>query len=373
MLTRDHFLIRDDVIFLNHGSFGACPKPVFEKYQAWQLELERQPVEFIGRRRESLLDVATDKIAEFLNAPAEELIFVTNATTGLNTVAKSLKLNHGDEILTTNQEYGAIDKTMAFVAQKTGATIVRHHVTVPYTTDEAFTDSFFESVTDKTKVIYISHITAPSALIFPVAQICHRAREMGIFTMIDGAHVPGQIPLDLTEVGADAYSGNFHKWLCSPKGSAFLHVRKEHHAMIDPLVISHGWIEGNNFHEQNRWGGTNDFSAFLTVPTAIEYFHEHNWDEIRAECHELAVMTQARLCDDFGLEPLSVNQFSQMVAIPLPDCDITVVKERMYDEFRVEVPFTTVNDKPHVRVSFQAYNSAKDAKALMDGLHAILD
>lgn len=373
MLTRDHFLIRDDVIFLNHGSFGACPKPVFAKYQEWQLELERQPVEFIGRRRNDLIDVATDKIAEFLNAPAKELIFVVNATTGLNVVAKSLKLQPGDEILSTNHEYGAINKTMEFVCKKTGATIVRHEVEIPYTTDEAFTDAFFEKVTDKTKVIYLSHITAPSALILPVAQICHRARELGIFTMIDGAHVPGQIPLDLTEVGADAYSGNFHKWLCSPKGSAFLHVRTEHHPMIDPLVISHGWIEGEDFHGQNRWQGTGDPSAYLTVPTAIDYFHEHNWTQIRAECHELALMTQARLCDDFGLEPLSVNQFSQMVAIPLPDCDLSVVKERMYDEFCVEVPFTTVNDKPHVRVSFQAYNSAADAQALIDGLHAILD
>jgi isopenicillin-N epimerase len=373
MLTRDHFVIRNDIIFFNHGSFGACPKPVFEKYQAWQLELEQQPVEFIQRRREALIDEATNKIAEFLNAPAEELIFVLNATTGVNVVAKSLKLEHGAEILTTNHEYGAIDKTMAFVAQKTGASIVRHHIEVPYTTDEAFTDAFFASVTDKTKVIYLSHITSSSAIILPVAQICHRARELGIFTIIDGAHVPGQLPLDLTEVGADAYSGNFHKWLCAPKGAGFLHVRKEHHSMIDPLVISHGWVEGASFHEQNRWGGTMDPSAFLTVPTAIEYFHEHNWTQIRAECHELALMTQARLCDDFGLPPVSENQFSQMVAIPVPDCDVTTVKERLYDEFHIEVPFTRVNDKPHVRVSFQAYNSAEDAQALIKALHAILD
>lgn len=373
MLTRDHFLIRDDVIFLNHGSFGACPKAVFEKYQELQLDLERQPVEFIQRRLPELLDEATNKIADYLNAPAEELIFVTNATTGLNVVAKSLDLDPGDEILTTDHEYGAIDKAMLFAAQKTGAIIVRHLVEVPYTTDEAFTDAFFEKVTDKTKVIYFSHITSPSALIFPAAQICHRAREMGILTVIDGAHVPGQLPLDLTAIGADAYSGNFHKWLCSPKGSGFLHVRKEHHAMIDPLVISHGWYEGADFHTQNHGQGTRDPSAFLAVPTAIDYFHEHNWTQIRAECHELAVMTQGRLCDDFGLDPLSENQFSQMVAIPLPDCDTQAVKKRLFDEFRIEVPLTTVNDIPHVRVSFQAYNSASDAQALIDGLHAILD
>ena len=373
MLSRDHFLIRDDVIFLNHGSFGACPKPIFEKYQDWQLELERQPVKFLMRRHAELIDSATNKIAEYLNAPAAELIFVPNATTGLNTVAKSLVLNADDEILTTSHEYGAIDKTMAFVAQKSGATIVRHHVAVPYTTDEAFTDAFFENVTDKTKVIYLSHITSPSALIFPVAQICRRARERGIFTIVDGAHVPGQLPLDLTAIGADVYSGNFHKWLCAPKGSAFLHVRQEHHTMIDPLIISHGWYDGADFHEQNQWQGTRDIASYLTVPTAIDYCQEHNWEQIRIACHELATMTQTRLCGDFGLPPLSEGQFSQMVSIPLPDCDMAVVKERLYDEFRVEVPLTSVDDKPYVRVSFQAYNSAEDAQALIDGLHAILD
>lgn len=373
MLTRDHFLIRDDIIFFNHGSFGACPKPVFEKYQAWQLELERQPVEFLQRCRIEFLDKATDKIAEYLNAPAEELVFVPNATTGMNVVAKSFDLEPDDEILTSDHEYGAVDKAMEFVAKKTGAKIIRHHIEVPYTTDEAFTDAFFAKVTDRTKVIYLSHITSPSALIFPIEQICHRAREMDIFTVIDGAHVPGQLPLDLTAVGADAYSGNFHKWLCAPKGSGFLHVRKEHHAMIDPLVVSHGWYEGADFHEQNRWQGTRDPSAFLSVPTAIDFLHEHNWEQIRAECHELALMTQARLCDDFGLAPLSENQFSQMVAIPLPDCDTQIVKQRLYDEFHIEVPLTRVNDKPHIRVSFQAYNSAADAQALISGLHAILD
>ena len=286
MLNRDHFLIRDDVIFLNHGSFGACPKVVFEQYQAWQLELERQPVEFFGRKRVSLLRHAIKRIADYLNAPEDELIFVTNATTGLNVVAKSLELEKDDEILTTSHEYGAIEKTVEFVAQKTGARVVQHHINVPYTTDSAFVDTFFADVTDRTKVILLSHITSSSALILPVGQICQRARELGIFTMIDGAHVPGQIPLDLTEIGADVYSGNFHKWLCSPKGSAFLHVRKEHHEMIDPLTISHGWYEGADFFTQNHSWGTHDPASFLTVPTAIDYQQEHHWDQIRAECHE---------------------------------------------------------------------------------------
>lgn len=373
MLTRDDFLIRDDVIFLNHGSFGACPKPIFERYQAWQLELEQQPVEFLNRRRVGLMEDATQHIADYLNVPADELVFVVNATFGLNTVAKSLRLEAGDEILTTNHEYGAVDKMMGFVASKTGANIVRHHVQLPYTTDEDFTSAFFEKVTEHTKVIIISHITSPSALIFPIEMICKRARELGIFTLIDGAHVPGQLPLDLTAIGADAYSGNFHKWLCAPKGSAFLHVRAEHHAMVDPLVVSHGWYEGADFFMQNEWQGTRDVACYLTVPTAIDFQKAHNWEQVRADCHSLAVTTQARICDDFGLDPLSENQFSQMVSIPIPNCEHYELAKRLYSEFRIEVPPTTVNDKPHIRVSFQVYNTAQDAQALIDALHSIFD
>jgi len=372
MLTRDDFFIRDDVTFFNHGSFGACPKVVFSAYQDWQLELERQPVEFLNRRRIGLMQEATNVIADYLNVPSEEVVFVVNATFGLNTVAKSLKLNPGDQILTTDHEYGAINKTMQFVAEKTGADIVRHHVELPYTTDEAFTDGFFEHVTDRTKVILLSHITSPSALIFPVEMICQRAREMGIFTMIDGAHVPGQLALDLTDIGADVYSGNFHKWLCAPKGSAFLHVRAEHHDMIDPLVVSHGWYEGSNFFEQNEWQGTRDLAPYLTVPTAIQFQKDHNWEQVRADCHALAVSTQNHICDEYGLTPLSENQFSQMVTIPLPDCDHLAVTKQLYEDFKIEVPPTTVEDRPHIRVSFQAYVTPQDAQLLIDRLRDVL-
>ena len=180
MLTRDDFLIRDDVIFFNHGSFGACPKPVFSEYQRWQLELERQPIEFLLRCRESLMGSAIDCIADYLNAPPDEVVFVTNATAGLNIVLRSLPLQPGDEILTTNHEYGAINRLLEFVARKTGARIVRSHVRLPYQDDATFIEDFFNCATDRTKAIVISHITSPTALIFPVSQICERARDMGI-------------------------------------------------------------------------------------------------------------------------------------------------------------------------------------------------
>ena len=368
----EDFLIRNDIIFFNHGSFGACPKAVFAEYQAWQLELERQPIEFLLRRRESLVQHAIDEIATYLNVPSAETIFVTNATAGLNLVVRSLRLNAGDEILTTNHEYGAINRLMEFAARKTGACIVRHQVRLPYRNDETFVDDFFSCASSRTKAIVISHITSPTALVFPVAEICRRARELGIVTIIDGAHAPGQLPLDLTAIGADAYSGNFHKWLCAPKGSAFLHVRAEHHKTIEPLVISHGWRDGAGFRERHDWQGTKDISAFLTVPAAIDYQREHNWDQIRADCHQLAATAQAQICEYFGLEPLSTYQFAQMVTVPLPDCDVEAVKQRLYDEYRIEVPVGRFEDKCGIRISIQAYNTAADVQTLISALKAIL-
>ena len=234
MPSKADFLIRDDIIFFNHGSFGACPRVVFETYQEWQRELEAQPVEFLLRRRQKLMAHARAFIADYFNVPDGEIVFVANATAGLNIALRSLRLRDGDEILTTDHEYGAVNRLLAFIAAKTGASIRRHRVRLPYESDEAFTDAIFTEVSDKTKAIVISHITSPTSLIFPVELICRRARELGILTIVDGAHAPGQLPLDLAAVGADMYSGNFHKWLCAPKGSAFLHVRPEHHDWIDP-------------------------------------------------------------------------------------------------------------------------------------------
>ena len=372
MLTRDDFLIRDDVIFFNHGSFGACPKPVFAEYQRWQLELERQPIEFLLRCRESLMGSAIDCIADYLNAPPDEVVFVTNATAGLNIVLRSLPLQPGDEILTTDHEYGAINRLLEFVARKTGARIVRSQVRLPYQDDATFIEDFFNCATDRTKAIVISQITSPTALIFPVSQICERARDMGILSIIDGAHVPGQLPLDLDAVGADIYSGNFHKWVCSPKGSAFLHVRAEHHDWINPLIVSHGCHDQADFRERHEWQGTRDIAAYLSVPAAIEFQRQHDWDQVRATCHQLALAAQSRFCDHFGLEPLSQRQFAQMVTIPLPECDVVAVKERLYDEYRIEIPVGRFEDQCFMRLSVQAYNSAEEIDILFAALKTIL-
>lgn len=365
---RSSFLLDPNVTFLNHGSFGACPIPVFETYQNWQREMERQPVEFLGRRHDALLADARAKIGLYLNADPQDLIFVPNATVGINTVARSLRLQPGDEILATDHEYGAVDYTWNFVCGKTGATYVRHPIPLPVTTHEAFVESLWSAVTPRTKVISISHITSPTALTFPIAEICRRARAAGILTIIDGAHVPGQRPLNLTALDADFYSGNFHKWLCAPKGAAFLYARREHHAMIEPLVVSWGWLPDSTFASRNGWQGTRDIAAFLSVPSAIDFQAANDWDTVRAECHELTREARKRFADLFGLEPISpdsLDWFAQMVTMPIPPCDALAVKTRLYDEYCIELPQVVWNGQPHLRVSFQGYNTIDDLERLM--------
>lgn len=376
---RDHFLLNPDVVFLNHGSFGACPRPVFETYQAWQRELEYQPVEFLGlsRRFPELVGEARTHLAKFLNTDMHNLAFVPNATTAINTIMRSLDLQAGDEILGTNHEYGAVDFTWEFICEKSGAKYIRHAVDLPLTTPEAFVESFWSSVTPKTKIIAISHITSPTALIFPVEEICRRAREAGIITIIDGAHVPSQLPLDLGAIGADFYTGNLHKWLCAPKGSAFLYVHPKHQELIHPLVISWGYApdaETHRFSARHEWQGTQDISAYLSVPSAIDFQREHDWDSVRESCHALAVETRNRLTEVTGLPHIAPDAFfSQMFAVPMPEgCDVYALKARLYDEFCVELPAIIWEGKPFIRVSIQGYNTRDDADALIDALTTLL-
>ncbi|MDP9369201.1 MAG: aminotransferase class V-fold PLP-dependent enzyme [Chloroflexota bacterium] len=370
---RDLFLLDPDVVFLNHGSFRACPRPVFDVYQSWQRELEWQPVEFLQRLGAALLDEARTRLAAYVNAAPDDLVFVPNATIGLNVVARSLPLQPGDEILATDHEYGALDLTWAHVCRKTGARYVRHPIPVPLTgTPEELAEALWAAVTPRTRVLFLSHVTSPTALTFPVAEICHRAREAGILSIVDGAHVPGHLPLDLTAIGADAYSGNCHKWLCAPKGSAFLHVRPEHHAVVEAMTVSWGWGEEEaTFVTRNQRQGTHDLAAFLAVPAAIDFQAEHGWDAVRARCHALASDARARLATLTGLEPLAPDDptwFAQMVAAPLAVGDPVDLKRRLYDEHRVEVPITVWNGRPLLRVSCQGYNAPRDVDALIQAL-----
>lgn len=369
------FLLRDDIIFLNHGSFGACPKAVFQTYQDWQLRLEQQPVEFLGRRYDNLMHEALTALANYLHADAPNLIFVPNATTGINIVARSLPLAAGDEILTTDQEYGAMDYTWQLVCEKTGARYVKHRLNMRHQTPQAAADALWAQVTPKTKVVFLSHITSSTATILPIADLCRRARAQGIITVIDGAHAPGQIPLDLAALDADCYTGNCHKWLCAPKGSGFLYVQPHLQPVIEPAVISWGWLPSASFTQRNGWQGTRDIAAYLAVPAAIAFQAAHEWDAVRAQGHELARFVREQVAMLTGIAPLTPDAaawFAQMITTPIPACDAAQLAKRLRDDYRIEIPITQWNGQMGVRASFQGYNTQDDAQQLVAALAALL-
>ena len=375
---KNHFLLDPEIVFLNHGSFGATPRPVFETYQAWQRELERQPVEFLGRRHNDLMREARVKLGAYIHAEADDVVYVPNATTGLNIVARSLHLKPGDEILTTDHEYGALDRTWQFLCRQTGAVYKQQPVPLPLTTADDFIEQFWAGVTPRTRVVFFSHITSPTALIFPAQEICRRARQAGIISIIDGAHAVGQIPLDMQTIGADFYSSNAHKWLCAPKGSAFLYARREMQCLVEPLVVSWGYESekpgASKFIDEQEWTGTRDIAAFLSVPAAIDFFAAHDWARVRLECHALAQSARSRIAALTGLPPLcpdSSDWYMQMFAAPLPPCDAAQVKIRLYDEFQIEVPIVTWQNRQFIRVSIQAYNSTDDIDRLIEALSMI--
>ncbi|HYN87612.1 MAG TPA: aminotransferase class V-fold PLP-dependent enzyme, partial [Ardenticatenaceae bacterium] len=305
---RDHFLLHPDVVFLNHGSYGACPRPVFEAYQQWQLELERQPVELLGRRYGPLMRAAREVLAAYLHADPDDLVYFPNPTTALNVVIRSLALEPGDEVLTTNHEYGALDRTWRFHCRKHGAHYVNHPLPLPLESHAQVVEAVWSRVTPRTRVLFLSHITSPTALIFPVEELVRRAREAGILTIVDGAHVPGHLSLDLEALGVDFYGAACHKWLCAPKGSSFLYARREVQPLLEPLVVSWGYEAEqpgpSRFIDEHEYQGTRDIAPFLATPAAIEFQAAHDWPAVRARCHELVRAVRRRILDLTGMTPL---------------------------------------------------------------------
>ncbi len=370
---RSHFLLDRDVVFLNHGSFGACPRPVWDAYTSWQRQLEHQPVEFF-RRHFALLASARTSLAAYVNAQPDDLSFVVNATSGINVIARSFPLGPGDEILGTDLEYGALDLTWDHLCQRFGARYVRAEVPRPFTSQEAIVDAIWSQVAPQTKAIYLSHISSGTAIILPVKEICRRARAAGILTIIDGAHVPGQLPLDLTDMDVDIYSGNCHKWLCAPKGSAFLYVRPEQQEWIESLTISWGWRSGHTFLSRNEVQGTRDISAFLAVPKAIEFQQTHHWNLVRASCNRRLLEFRDRMHTRFGIEPLYPNSdewFSQMALIEVPPMDPLELREQLLMEHGIEIPVMKHGDTTCVRLSVQGYVTDDDLDTLATALEAV--
>ncbi len=384
---RDHFLLDPDVVFLNHGSFGATPRPVFEVYQQWQRRLERQPVQFLGSDIGGYLATARAALGNYLHVAANDLVYVPNATFGVNVVTRSLRLGPGDEVLTTDHEYGACERAWRYMSRERGFALVRRSIPLPLTTPEAIVEALWAGVSPRTRVIFLSHITSPTAVRFPVEAICARARAAGILTVIDGAHAPGQIPLDLVAVGADFYAGNCHKWLCAPKGAGFLYARPEVQPLIEPLIIGWGWSDeppaagslsfGSSFLDYLQYPGTKDYAAYLAVPAAIDFQAQHDWPTVRTRCHTLAAEAIGRIEALTGLPSLYPQPpgdfYRQMAAAALPPiADLPAFKQRLYDEYKVEIPCVQWGERQFIRISIQGYNTRADVDVLLAALEALL-
>lgn len=377
---KNKFLLDPKITYLNFGSFGACPKPIFEDYQKWQLELEREPVQFIAVNGMEYLKQSRMALGNYINCNADDVVFVVNPSYAVNIIAKSLKLNPGDEILTTNLEYGACDKTWSYYCKNNQAKYFRQPISLPIKSIESFVDDFFEGISHHTKMIFISHITSSTALIFPVKEICERARQMRIMTCVDGAHAPGQIPLNMLELNADIYIGACHKWMMTPKGCSFLYVRKELQPLFDPLVVS--WGYENEFPSQSKFldyhqmQGTRDFSAFLTIPKAIQFMQENNWVSVAKECRELARNNAMRFFDLLKSQPLcpfSDEFLAQMISIPIQTTDPEKLQRHLFENYKIEIPVMPHEDRVFIRYSIQAYNTQQDLDTLYDALKEILN
>ena len=380
---RREFQLDPDVVFLNHGSFGATPHPVFAVYQAWQRRIERQPVRFFQDEAAPALRSARTALATYVGARPEDTVFVHNATFGVNVVARALNLAPGDEVLTTTHEYGACNNAWETVCAQRGARYVRQSLPWPFGDEADLVEALWQGVTPHTKVLYFSHITSPTALTLPVQALCRRARAAGILTVIDGAHAPGQVDLDLATLDADVYTGNLHKWLCAPKGAGFLWVRPELQPQIAPLVVSWGYgperghFEENDFVSAHQWQGTDDISAYLSVPAAIQFQAEHDWPAVRQQCHTLLTATLARLETITGAAspypPRAPRRFQQMAVAPLPpQSDVVALKQRLIAEHHIEIPCFAWQGRPLLRISVQGYNNADELTQLAEAVQTLL-
>lgn len=332
-------------------------------YQSWQRELERQPVEFLSRRLAGLLADAREQLADVLGARAQDFAFVENATTAINVVARSIRLAPGDEVLATDLEYGACDLAWNHWCERYGARYVRQSLNL----DDPV-GSFFSAVSGRTRAVYLSHVTSSTALVLPVAEICDEARRRGLLSIVDGAHAPGQVPLDLNHLGADVYAGNFHKWMCAPKGSGFLWARPDHHGWLESPIVSWGWEGGGDFISRIERQGTRDPAAYLATPAATLFVSQYDQLE---RCHQLALSARRELGALLRVEPVAPDPsyVGRMVSLPMPaPIDSEIVQRRLYDEYRIEVPITN----RLLRVSFAMYNDRADLDFLLDALGSIL-
>jgi isopenicillin-N epimerase len=353
------------VSYLNHGSFGACPSAVLAVQSELRLEMERELVDFLAIKLPGRIDTARATVAKFLGAEAADLAFVGSATMGVNAVLRSLKFAPGDELLINTHTYAACRNVIDFVAARSGARIVVASLPFPLRDAEEVVAAILAHATPRTRLALLDHVTSPTALILPIARLVAELKKRGIETLVDGAHAPGMVPLDLAKIGAAYYTGNAHKWLCAPKGAAFLHVRRDKHSELHPTVISHGY--GRGFHAEFDWTGTTDPTPWLCIPEAIDYMGgllPGGWPELMERNRSLALQARDLLCSEFGLEPPAPDSMiGSMASLPLPaakagsaaatlDCDSLTAwfRERGVRTWLYPHPV------PLLRVSAQVYN-----------------
>jgi isopenicillin-N epimerase len=374
-----------DVLFLNHGSFGACPSEVLRHQAALRAEMEAEPVRFLSRELDDRLDAARAALGAFVGADPDDLAFVTNATSGINAVLRSRTFAAGDELLTTDHVYGACRNTLDFVAERAGARVVVVAVPFPVSGPDEVVAAVLAKVTPRTRLALLDHITSPTALILPIERLIGELGARGIDVLIDGAHAPGMVPLHLETLGATYYSGNCHKWLCAPKGSAFLWARRDRQPDVRPLTISHGATAArpgrSRFRMEFDWTGTSDPTAWLTVPRAIEYLGTlvpGGWPALMARNHALAVEARRLLCAAAGTAPPCPDaMIGSLAAVVLPDGTAEVswrrpdpLQARLFDDWRIEVPVISWPAAPRrlVRISAQLYNRREEYERLAEAL-----
>jgi len=383
-----HWLLDPEIIFLSHGAFGACPRPVLEVQGEWRARLERQPLQFLVRELEAQLDVAREQLAQFVGADAADLVFVPNATGGVNTILRSLQFQPGDELLTTNHEYNACRNALDFVAERSGARVVVAKIPFPFRDADEIVASVLNSVTPRTRLALLDHVTSQTGIVLPIERLVGELNQRGVDTLVDGAHAPGMVPLNLKQIGAAYYTGNCHKWLCAPKGAALLHVRRDKQKFIRPLTISHGASSArqdrSRFLIEFGWQGTFDPSACLSVPEAIRFIGSQlpgGWPEVMARNRALALAARKILCARLETaEPCPEEFIGALAAIPLPAAAPDALPRLPFNEYplqdalrmkhRIEVPVISWPAPPQrvLRVSAQLYNSLPQYESLAGAL-----
>ena len=376
---KSQFLLKEGITYLNFGAFGACPKPIFERYQQYQLEMEQEPTQFITVNGLEYLKQSREALGAYINCDADDLVYVMNPSYAVTIVAKSIDLKEGDEVLTTNIEYAPSDKIWTYYCAQKGAKYVQQKINFPLKSKEDFIEQFFKGLTPKTKVVFISHITSNTALRLPVEEICAIAKQRGLITFVDGAHAPGQLPIDLKTLQADFYTGACHKWMMAPKGTSFFYATKSLQSICEPVIISWGYKtpkpSSSQFIDYHELQGTRDFSGFLTIPTAINFMKENNWVSVAENCRLITKSNADRFCSLLKAEPLCYNKedfIVQMYSTPIKTKQPEQLHQFLLDKYKIQVPVMPRVDMILLRYSIQAFNSQQDLDLLYTALEDII-